>query len=74
MMSGQLIALEKCPGIRPVWIGDTWRRLLAKCLLQVTGQEAKAAYGTNQLVGGVEEEIEGGIHSMRLLWEQHSQE
>ena len=52
MMSGRLIALDKCPGIRPVGIGETWRCLLAKCLLQVTGQEAKAACGTEQLTGG----------------------
>ena len=71
MMSGRLIALEKCPGIRPVGIGETWRRLLAKCLLRVTGQEAKAACDTEQLAGGVEAGIEGAIHSMRLLWEQH---
>ena len=38
MMSGRLIALKKNSGIRPVGIGETWRRLLAKCLLQVTGQ------------------------------------
>ena len=49
MMSGRLIALDKSPGIRPVSIGKTWRRLLVKCLLQVTGQEANAACGTEQL-------------------------
>ena len=37
MMSGRLIALDKSPGIRPVGIGETWRRLLEKCLLRVTG-------------------------------------
>ena len=46
IMSGRLIALDKCPGIRPVGIGETWRRLLAKCLLRVTGKEAKAACRT----------------------------
>ena len=74
MISRLLIALDKCPGIRPVGIGETWRRLQAKCLLQVTGQESKAACGTEQLAGGVEAGIDGAIHSMRLLWEQHSQE
>ena len=54
LMSGRLIALDKSPGIRPVGIGETWRRLLAKCLLQVSGQEAEAACGTEQLAGGVE--------------------
>ena len=46
LMSGRMIALGKSPGIRPVGIGETWRRLLAKCLLQVSGQEAKATCRT----------------------------
>ena len=72
MMSSRLIVLDKCPGIIPVGIDDTWHRLMVKCLLRVTGQEAKAACGKEQLAGGVEAGIEGAIHSMRLLWEQHS--
>ena len=47
---------------------------MAKCLLQVTGQEAKAACGKEQLAVGMEEGIEGGIHDMRLLWAHNSQE
>ena len=43
MMSGQLIALDKQPGVRPVGVGGTWRRLMAKCLIWVTGHEAKDA-------------------------------
>ena len=46
LISVRLIALDKQPGIRPVCVGETWRRIMAKCLLQVTRQEAKAAYGT----------------------------
>ena len=74
MMSGRLIALNKSPGIRPVGIGETWRHLLAKCLLQVSGQETKAACGTEQLAGGVEAGIEGVIHAARLQWAQNSHE
>ena len=74
LMSGRLIALDKSPGIRPVRTGETWRRLLAKCLLRVSGQEAKAAYGTEQLADRVEAGIEGVIHAARLQWAQHSQE
>ena len=47
---------------------------MAKCLLRVAGPEAKAACRTNQLAGGVEAGIEGAIHAMRVLWEEHSQE
>ena len=74
LMSCRLIALNKSPGIRPVGIGDTWRRLLAKCLLRVSRQEAKAACGTEHLAGGVEAGIEGAIHDARLQRVQHSQE
>ena len=74
MMSGRMIALDKSPVIRPVGIGETWRRLLEKCLLRVTGQEYKAVCGTEQLAGRVEAGIEGAIHAARLQWAQHSQE
>ena len=68
LMSGRLIALDKQPGIRPVVVGETWRRLMAKCLLRVLGPEAKTACGTTQLTGGVEAGIEGAIHAMCVLW------
>ena len=54
LMSGRMIALDKQPGIRPVGVGETWRRLMAKCLLKVAGPEAKSACSTTQLVGGLE--------------------
>ena len=63
LISGQLIALDKSPGIRPVGIGETWRRLLAKCLLRVSGKEAMTACGAEQLAGGVEVGIERAIHA-----------
>ena len=66
--------MEKKPGVRPVGIGVIWRWLTEMCLLRVTGQEAKAACGTEQPADGVEAGIECGIHDVRLLWEQHYQE
>ena len=72
IITGRMIALDKSTLIRPVGIGETWRRLLAKCLLRVLGQEAKAACGTEQLTGGVEAGIEGAIHATHLQWAQHS--
>ena len=74
LMSDRLIALDKQPGIRPVDVGEIWRRLMAKCLLQVTGPEAKDACGTAQLARGVEAGIEGSIHVMCILWEEHTME
>ena len=71
MMSGRLIALNKQQRIRPVRVGETCRRLMAKCLLWVKGQEVKAACGTKQLAGGMEEGIEGGIHAMCILFREN---
>ena len=47
---------------------------MAKFLLQVAGPEAKDACGTTQLAGGVEAGIDGSIHAMCVLWEEHDQE
>ena len=74
LTSGRLIALDKQTGFRPVGVGETWHRLMEKCTLRVTVQEAKAACGMEQLVGGVKSGIERGIHVMRLLWKNHYQE
>ena len=74
LMSGRLIAPNKQPRIRPFGVRETWRRLMAKCLLWVTGPEAKAACGNSQLAGEDEAGIEGSIHAMRILWEEHSLE
>ena len=74
LMSGQLVVLDKQPGTRPVGVGETWRHLMAKCLLKVAGPEAKSACGTTQLTGGLEAGIEGAIHAMRLLLEEHRKE
>ena len=46
LVAGRLIGLEKHTGIRPVRIGETWRRCFAKCILVVARPEAKEACGT----------------------------
>ena len=74
MMSGRLITLDKQPGFRLVRVGETWRRLMTKCVLRVTGQDTKAACGIEHLARGLEAGTEGGIHAMRLIWNHHSQE
>ena len=73
-MSGRLCALDKCPGVRPVGVGETWRRATAKILLLVAGAEAKEACGIDQLCAGLEAGIEGGIHAMQALWDLHETE
>ena len=71
MTSCRLAALDKCPGVRPIGIGDITRRLVCKILLIVTGKEATRACGTDQLYSGLEARIEGGIHHARSMWDAH---
>jgi Reverse transcriptase (RNA-dependent DNA polymerase) len=69
-MACRLVAIDKCPGVRPIGIGELWRRLFAKTVLSVCGKEAKNACGTDQLCAGLESGIEGGLHDITSLWEQ----
>ena len=69
MMSGRLIALDMHTGVIPVGVEETWRQLMSKCLLWMTGQEAKAACWTEQLASGMEAGIVFGIQDMRVLWQ-----
>ena len=71
MTWSRLVGLDKCPGVRPIGIGDILRRLFAKVLLIVVGKEATRACGTDQLCCGLEAGIEGGIHHMRSMWDEH---
>jgi hypothetical protein len=74
LRAGRLIALDKQPGVRPIGIGDTLYRLLAKSSLVVCKEEAKEVCGIDQLAAGLESGIEGAIHAMNDLWDQCNQE
>eukprot|EP00957_Ditylum_brightwellii_P199643 15219481-Ditylum_brightwellii.AAC.1 len=70
-VAGLLIGLDKCPGARPVGIGEALQRLVGKALLFVCGAEEAAACGADQLCGGLRSGIEGGIHAMNDLWNDY---
>ena len=71
MMGARLCALDKQPGVRPLGIGEIWRRAIAKCALSVCGEDAKAACGSKQLCAGLEAGIEGALHSVSKRADDH---
>ena len=73
-MSNRLVAFDKCPGVRPVGIGEVWRRLMAKCVLSVAGHEAKTVCGSHQLCCGLEAGIEGAVHTLSEKWTECNEE
>jgi hypothetical protein len=69
LMACRLVALDKSPGVRPVGIGEIYRRLMAKCLLKVVGHQATTACGNLNLCAGLPAGIEGAVHAMRETWD-----
>ena len=72
LFSCRLIALDKQPGVRPIGIGETLRRLLGKAVADLTNDDLAYAFGSEELAGGVSCEIEGSIHGLRKLFEKKS--
>ena len=66
-MSGRLIALDKQPVVRPVGVGETWRRLFDKCVLRVTGPEATSVCQDDQLCAGLKAVIDGAAEDWGFL-------
>ena len=63
-MECRLVALNKRPGVRPVGIGETLHRALAKLIMREAGEQTKMACGNLQLCVGLEDDIEGAIHDV----------
>ena len=67
LMACRLVALDKEPGTRPVGIGEIYRRLIAKCVLEVCGSQATTACGNLNLCAGLPAGIEGAVHAMTAV-------
>ena len=61
----RLIPLDKCPGVRPIGIGEVPRRIIAKAILGLLKQDILDASGPLQVCAGQESGCEAAIHAMR---------
>ena len=68
LMACRLMALNKNPGVRPIGICETVRRIISNAILSVTKGDIQDAVGTTQLCAGQIAGIEAGIHSVRDLF------
>ncbi len=67
-LSCRLIALNKNPGVRPIGIGDTARRIVAKAILSVIKSDILETTGLIQLCVGQPSGIEAAVHSARSIF------
>ena len=70
-MDVRLIYIDKCLGVGPIGVGETLCRLLAKCVLGVTGKDAKLACRADQVCMGTKVGIEGAIHIAKARVDQY---
>ena len=58
----------KKPGVRPIGIGDTARRIIAKAVLSVAKPDIQEASGCLQMCGGQISGIEAAVHAVRTIF------
>ena len=73
-VASRLIALDKCPGVRPIGIGEVCRRIIAKTILQVVGNDVREATGARQLCAGQQAGTEAAVHAIRELFSKDESE
>ena len=67
LVSCQLIALDKCPGMRPIGVGEVLRRIVCRAISITLKLDIKEAVGPLQLCAGYESESESAVHTMREI-------
>ena len=70
----RLIALDKCPGVRPIGIGEMVRRITGKAIATIISDDIQAAAGPLQVCAGHLAGCEAAVHSMRQIFESPQSE
>ena len=65
----RLIALDKCPGVRPIGIGETARHIMGKAIAAVINDDIQDAAGPLQVCAGHLSGCEAAVHAMRQVFE-----
>ena len=74
LTASRLIALDKNPGVRPIGIGDTARRIIAKATLNITRQDIQEVAGSMQLCAGQISGTETAVHAVRTMFHKEETE
>ena len=64
----RLIPHNKNPGVRPIGIGEFPRRIMAKAILKIIGDDIQSAAGPLQACAGHEAGCEAAVHAMKEIY------
>ena len=70
----RLIALDKCPGVRPIGVGEVVRRIVGKAILATVMMDILETAGPLQLCAGQDAGCEAAIHAMRSVFSEEGTE
>ena len=65
----RLIPLAKNPGVRPIGICETLRRIIGKAIMKIVGPDVQAIAETSQLCAGQKSGCEIAVHLMTRLYD-----
>lgn len=68
-VASRLIALDKCPGVRPIGIGEVARRIIGKAIVKTISSEIQEATGPLQTCAGHLSGCEAAVHAMHQVFE-----
>ena len=69
LVASRLIALDKCPRVRPVGVGETLQRIVCKVVCSACRLDIWEVVDVSQLCAGTKARIEGAIHGMNELFD-----
>ena len=70
--AARLIPIDKKPGVRPIAVGEVFRRIICKSIMKVIEQDVLRATAPFQVSAGVPSACEAAVHSMDRLFRQPS--
>lgn len=68
LVACRLIPLNKCPGVRPIGVGEVPRRII-KAVLRIVSKDVEAAAGPLQLCAGQDGGCEASVHAMHKIFQ-----